>query len=232
MNIKAILIEDNVMEAEVLKQYCSNYDNVEVTATFSNGSDAIAFLSQNEVDLLFLDIEMPDMTGLQLMDKISCLPQIIITTANKEYAYDAFEYEVVDFLKKPIGLSRFTKTMEKVIGNHEMRNKVALSSAATELYVKTDGKYIRVPYNDVLYFENVGDYIKVITNSGMHIIYGALKTLAEKLSYPRFLKVHRSFIVNLDKIVDIEDNSLVIGKKVIPISRAHKPIIMNSINLI
>lgn len=232
MNIKAILIEDNIMEAAVLEQYCTNYDNVELAATFSNGSDAIAYLNQHKVDIVFLDIEMPDMTGLQLLDKISCLPQIIITTSNKEYAYDAYEHEVVDFLKKPIALARFTKTMEKVMRNHEMRNRVALSSSATELYVKTEGKYIRVPYNEVLYFENVGDYIKVITNSGMHIIYGALKTLAEKLSYPRFLKVHRSFIVNLDKIVDIEDNSLVIGKKVIPISRAHKPIIMNSINLI
>lgn len=232
MGIRTILIEDNLMEAAVIEQYCSNQESIDLISTFSNGTEALSYLDQNEVDLLFLDVEMPDMTGLELIDRISYLPQIIITTANKEYAYDAFEYEVVDFLKKPIALSRFAKTIEKVIGNHEMRNKVALSSAATELYVKTDGKYIRVPYSDVLYFENVGDYIKVITNNGMHIIYGALKTLAQKLSYPRFLKVHRSFIVNLDKIVDIEDNSLVIGKKVIPISRAHKPVIMNSINII
>lgn len=232
MNIRTIVIEDNIMEAAVIEQYCSNYEKLELVSTFTNGTEAISFISQNEVDLIFLDIEMPDMTGLELMDKISYFPQIIITTSNKEYAYDAFEYEIVDFLKKPISLPRFNRTIDKVLGNHELRNKVALSSAATELYVKTDGKYIRVPYEDVLYFENVGDYIKVITSSGMHIIYGALKTLAQKLSYPRFLKVHRSFIVNLDKIVDIEDNSLVIGKKVIPISRAHKPIIMSSINVI
>ena len=122
--------------------------------------------------------------------------------------------------------------MDKVWERHRRINEVALSSAATELYVKSDGKFVRLPYNEILYFENVGDYIKVISERGMHIIYGALKALAEKLSYPRFLKVHRSYIVNLDKIVDIEDNSLVIGKKVIPISRAHKPIIMNSINII
>lgn len=232
MAIKTILIEDNKMEAAVIEQYCSNQDSIDLKSTFVNGSEAITYLSQNKVDLMFLDIEMPDMTGLELIDKISFLPQIIITTANQEYAYDAFEYEVVDFLKKPITLPRFNKTIDKVLSNYEMRNKVALSSAATELYVKTDGKYIRVPYSDVLYFENVGDYIKVITTNGMHIIYGALKSLAQRLSYPRFLKVHRSFIVNLDKIVDIEDNSLVIGKKVIPISRAHKPVIMNSINII
>ncbi len=220
------------MEAAVIEQYCQNYDQLELVNKFTTGEEVFSFLGQNEIDLMFLDIEMPDMTGIELMDKLPYFPQIIITTSNKEYAYDAFEYEVVDFLKKPIPLPRFQKTVEKVISNHELRNKVALESAATELYVKTDGKYIRVPYSDILYFENVGDYIKVITNTGMHIIYGALKSLAERLSYPRFLKVHRSFIVNLDKIVDIEDNTLVIGKKVIPISRAHKPIIMNSINII
>jgi len=232
MDIKTIVIEDNLMEATVLEQFCSNYEVLNLSNKFSQGKEALSYLKNNQVDLMFLDIEMPDMTGLELLDQLSYFPQIIITTANKDYAYNAFEYEVVDFLVKPIPLPRFQKTIEKVISNHEMRNKVALSSASTELYVKTDGKYIRVPYSDILYFENVGDYIKVITNNGMHIIYGALKALAERLSYPRFLKVHRSFIVNLDKIVDIEDNTLVIGKKVIPISRAHKPIIMNSINII
>ncbi len=232
MIVRTILVEDNPMEAAVIEQYCQNYDQLELVNKFTTGEEVFSFLGQNEIDLMFLDIEMPDMTGIELMDKLPYFPQIIITTSNKEYAYDAFEYEVVDFLKKPIPLPRFQKTVEKVISNHELRNKVALESAATELYVKTDGKYIRVPYSDILYFENVGDYIKVITNTGMHIIYGALKSLAERLSYPRFLKVHRSFIVNLDKIVDIEDNTLVIGKKVIPISRAHKPIIMNSINII
>jgi len=233
MDIKTILIEDNVVEAAVLEQYCGNTDNISLINNFTNGSEALSFMEQEKIDLVFLDIEMPDMSGLELMDKMHYLPQVIITTAHQDYAFHAFEYEeVVDFLKKPISVSRFQKTVTKVKANHQRRNNVALSSEATELYVKADGKLIRVPYAEILYFENVGDYIKVITNSGMHIIYGALKSLAEKLSYPRFLKVHRSFIVNLDKIVDIEDNSLVIGKKVIPISRAHKPVIMNSINII
>ena len=206
------------MEAAVLEEYCNNFDELELQATFSHGKDGLQFLAKNEVDLMFLDIEMPDMTGLELMDKLTSSPQIIITTSNKEYAYDAFEYDVVDFLKKPIDLPRFKRTLDRVIRNHEMRNRVAIESAAKELYVRSDGKLVRVPYSEILYFENVGDYIKVITSTGMHIIYGALKSLAERLSYPRFLKVHRSFIINLDKVIDIEDNSLVIGKKVIPIS--------------
>lgn len=230
--IKTVIVDDNPMEVAALEEYCKTNDELILEKTFQVAQSALTYIKNEKVDLLFLDVEMPDMTGLQLIDQLVYFPQIIITTGNKEYAYEAFEYEVVDFLTKPIKLPRFTKAIEKVIANHQKRNQVSLSSSATELYVKTDGKYVRVPYSEILYFENVGDYIKVISERGMHIIYGALKALAEKLTYPRFLKVHRSYIVNLDKIIDIEDNSLVIGKKVIPISRSHKPIIMNSINII
>ncbi len=100
------------------------------------------------------------------------------------------------------------------------------------MYLKSDGKLIRVPYSDVLYFENVGDYIKVITSNGNYVIHGALKSIDARLSYPRFFKVHRSYIVNLDYIKDIEDNTLVIDKKVIPISRAHKPTLLKSLNIL
>lgn len=230
--IKTILVDDNPMETAALQQYCSSHEELDLVGIYSSALDALKILNSEKVDLMFLDVEMPEMTGIQLLDELHYLPQIIFTTGNKEYAFEAYEYDVVDFLSKPVLLNRFNRALEKVKANYENRNKVALSSAATELYVKSDGKFVRIPYSDILYFENVGDYIKVISDRGMHIIYGALKSLAEKLVYPRFLKVHRSYIVNLDKIVDIQDNSLVIGKKVIPISRAHKPIIMNSINII
>ena len=230
--MKTIIVDDNLMEVAALESYCESSQDLELAGMFSDGQQAMSFLNKDKVDLMFLDVEMPRMTGLELITYLSYLPQIVLTSSNHEYAYDALEYEVTDFIKKPILLKRFNRAMEKVREQYQRNNEVALSSAATELYVKSDGKFVRLPYNEILYFENVGDYIKVISERGMHIIYGALKALADKLSYPRFLKVHRSYIVNLDKIVDIEDNSLVIGKKVIPISRAHKPIIMNSINLI
>ncbi len=230
--MKTILVDDNLMEIEALKSYCQSSSDIELAGVFQNAQQAMSFLNKEEVDLMFLDVEMPEMTGLELIDNLSYLPQIVLTSSNREYAYEALEYEVTDFIKKPILLKRFQKAMEKVEERHRRINEVALSSAATELYVRSDGKLVRLPYDEILYFENVGDYIKVISERGMHIIYGALKTLADKLSYPRFLKVHRSYIVNLDKIVDIEDNSLVIGKKVIPISRAHKPLVISSINLI
>lgn len=231
--MNTILVEDNEMALAALEQYCSTASDIVHLASFKNGEDTLAYVnSERDIDLIFLDIEMPRMSGFELMDNLPFSPQVIFTTSNKEYAFDAYEYDVIDFLVKPLEIKRFNKSVQKAVSNYEKRNSVALSSAATELYVRSDGKLIRISYDDVLYFENVGDYIKVITTKGMHVIYGALKSLAERLKHPRFLKVHRSYIVNLDKIVDIEDNSLVIGQKVIPISRAHKPIVMNGINII
>ncbi len=232
MSIRTIVVEDNPMEAAVLEQYCSSTECINVINSFSQGLPALEFMTNEKIDLMFLDMEMPDMSGLEVMETLTYMPQVVITTSNKKYAVDAYDYDVTDFLAKPIGINRFGKTVEKIQKNFEQRNNAKLGSAAKEFYIKSDGKYIRLPYDQILYFENVGDYIKVITTQRMHVIYGALKALAERLQYSRFLKVHRSFIVNMDKIVDIEDNSLVIGEKVIPISRAHKPILMNSINII
>jgi len=189
-------------------------------------------MNEDEVELIFLDIEMPEMTGLDLLEALPYMPQIIFTTANKEYAFDAYEYDVTDFLKKPITLSRFLKSIEKARLREEQLTAVARGSAESELYVKTDGRYVRLPYDQVLYFENVGDYVKVVSTLGNFLFHSTIKGLEKRLVNPRFLKVHRSFIVNLNKIKDIEDGTLVISDKVIPISRAHKPVLMKRLNII
>ena len=163
---------------------------------------------------------------------MSVVPQVIFTTGNQQYAYEAFEYDVTDFIKKPITQSRFVKAIEKAINRHIQLDAIATASADHEIYVKSDGRYTRLLLADILYFENVGDYVKVITDKDNYVIHGSLKSVESKVNNTRFLKVHRSFLINLDKIVDIEDNSIVIAKKMIPISRAHKPILMRSLNIL
>ena len=175
---------------------------------------------------------MPELTGLELLDKLPTLPQVIFTTSNKEYAYEAFEYEVTDFIKKPITKNRFLKSIQKAVNRDSYLKEIARDSNLKEIYVRVDGRLVRISIDDILYFENVGDYVKVITVDKVHVINIALKHLHVKLNHPRLLKVHRSYIVNMDKIKDIQENTLVINKKVIPISRAHKAIVMNSINII
>ena len=236
MVFKTIVVEDEPLARKSLERLCKKSDQLELSGSFEDAESALVYLEKESIDLILLDVEMPGMSGLELMDKLPYLPQIIITSSKPEYAFEAFEYDVTDFLKKPATQDRFVKALEKVVDREvaiSMRlSKLSSASATNELYVKSEGRYTRLPYDTILYFENVGDYVKVVTADASFVIHGALKAIDAKLDYPRFLKVHRSFIVNLDKIVDIEDNSLVIAKKMIPISRAHKPILMNSLNIL
>lgn len=220
------------MSQKALTHLCNQSPQIALQSTCSNGGEAINYVNDHKVDLLLLDVEMPEMNGIELLENLSYFPHVIMTTGNTEYAYEAYEYNVTDFLKKPIIPSRFQKAINKVVETHSRIEQYAQTSLGKEIYIKTDGRLVRLEYDQILYFENVGDYVKVITADNSYIIYGALKAIDKKIKNSRFLKVHRSFIVNLDKIVDIEDNSIVIDKKVIPISRAHKPLLLNSINLL
>jgi len=230
--ITCIIIEDEIMARKSLEKLCEKSNDLNLIESFETAELAKQYLEESNVDLLLLDIEMPGMSGIELLDNIPYIPQVIFTTSNKEYAYDAYEYDVTDFLKKPITQARFLKAIEKAIDRNRRLNSIAISSAEHEMYVKADKKYIRIPVDSIQYFENVGDYVKVVSDIGAHVIYGSLKSIDQRITHPRFLKVHRSFIVNLGRVVDIEDNTLVIDQKVIPISRAHKPILMRSINLL
>ncbi len=232
MSLKTVIVDDDKIAIKSLEKLCGKMPKINLMASFDTPSEGLNYLSKNSVDLLFLDIEMPNITGLELLDQLSKMPQVIITTSNKEYAYDAFEYDVTDFLKKPFTQDRFSKSVEKAIVRDENFKDVALNSNLKEIYIRTDGKLIRIAIDDIYYFENIGDYVKIITSTKVHMINMALKHLHAKLNHPRLLKVHRSYIVNMDKIKDIEENTLVINKKVIPISRAHKSIVLNSINII
>ncbi|MFK8164750.1 MAG: LytR/AlgR family response regulator transcription factor [Lewinella sp.] len=230
--MKSIILEDELMARKALENLCKKVESLDVVGSFERASDALNVVERGDVELLFLDIELPGMSGLEFLEQLSYLPQVVITTSNKEYAFEAYQYDVTDFLKKPITQHRFLKAVEKIELREKQLKAIASASAANEIYVKSEGKFIRLPYKDILYFENVGDYVKIITSAENHIIHGSLKSIDQRIHNPRFIKVHRSYIVNMDKIKEIEDNTLIIGSKVIPISRAHKPILLRSINFL
>lgn len=216
-----------------MKRLCEKSEHLELRGECNGAESALAFLSdENEqVDLLFLDVEMPGVSGLELLEQLPVVPMLIFTTSKADYAFDAFEYGAIDFLKKPITLPRFEQAVQKILSIQN--DNRAFQDNSENLYVRSEGKYVRLTCDDILYFENVGDYIRIKTTAGQsHIIHGTLKGIAERLNDPRFLKVHRTFIVNLDKIVDIEENTLVIDRSVIPISRAHKQILMNRLRIL
>lgn len=230
--LNCIIVDDELMARKSLERLCAKSDALELLSTFDNGKSAIESLESEQVDLIFLDIEMPEMTGIDLIEQLPYLPQIVFTTSNPAYAYEAYEYEVTDFLKKPVTQPRFQRAVEKALNHQKHLDNVADGSAGTEIYIKDGRTYIRIPFNNILYFENEGDYVKLLTDDKTHFLHGSLKSIEQRLHHKRFLKVHRSYIVNLDHIIDIEDHSLVIGRKVIPISRAHYPVLMKLINIL
>jgi two-component system, LytTR family, response regulator len=234
MRLNCIIVEDELMSRKALQRLCEEHGSLDVMAAFDNATSALDFLTENPVDLVWLDVEMPGLSGFGLIEKLPTMPYIVLTTSKTEYAFEAFQHQVTDYLKKPITRPRFSLAVEKVLELHN-RAKTAATSDRKEIYVKTDGRYIRLPFEAIAYVENSGDYVKIVTDvpnqRQTHIVYATMKYMEEKLGQ-QFLRVHRSFIVHLDKIVDIEENTLVVDQKVIPISRANKPELMNRLNLL
>ncbi len=231
--LRTIIVEDDLVASKSLELLLPKLQEVELVSIFSDAESALAYLAKESVDLIFLDVQMPGMSGIEMLEELHSVPEVVMTTSSAEYASDAFELEVRDFLLKPITLPRLKAAMAKVRKAKEQLDELAYQSKLNEIYIRVDGVLTRIPIEQLLYFENVGDYVKVITESKSYIIYGALKAIALRLKHPRLLKVHRSYIVNLGKIKDIEDNSISLENgKIIPVSRAHKNLLMDSLNIL
>jgi DNA-binding LytR/AlgR family response regulator len=147
MSLTCIIVEDELMSRKSLQRFCEQHQSMELLATFDNAQKALDFLSEQSVDLIWLDVEMPDLTGFDLLEKLSSTPYVILTTSKTEYAYDAFQYQVTDYVKKPVTLPRFNLAVEKVI-DLAARAKATASTGPErqEIYIKTDGRYIRLPF--------------------------------------------------------------------------------------
>lgn len=234
MTLKTIIIEDDVACYTLLKKYCETTKLLELLGHFSTATAALNSPTLLEAELIFLDIEMPEMTGLQFLEKLKHQPQIVFTTTKKEYAVEAYNYRATDFLEKPISFYRFQQTLAIAVETkiNRQKNTVALpeGQSSKNIFIKEGGRWVRIELDDILYFENDGDYVKVITKTKKHLIYRTMKSIAETVKDGHFLRIHRSYIINLNKIIDIEDNTLLINKKVIPIGKAHKSKLMRVLN--
>jgi DNA-binding LytR/AlgR family response regulator len=214
----------------LLQTYCAKQPEINLVQSFNDPNLALSFLSKEAIDLILLDVEMPDISGIDLLNQLPIRPHVIFSTSHASYAFEAFEFEAIDYLKKPFNFPRFQKAIDKVIEKEISAKPV--KERETSLYIKEKGKLIRIAMDEILYFENVRDYVCVKTTKHTYTIISTLKEIAKKLPDDIFLKVHRSYIVNLDKIVDIDNTSLVVSNKVIPISRVNRPILMDKIRAI
>ncbi|WP_298553007.1 LytTR family DNA-binding domain-containing protein [uncultured Algibacter sp.] len=236
--MNCIIIDDEATARAIIIQLCSNIPSLNILEEFPNALQAIKYLNQHEVDLIFLDIHMPDFTGFDFIQTLKNPPKIILTTSDAQFAIEAFEYDcIVDYLVKPIALPRFEKAIKKAesfaatTSNTTENDKVETTSG-NDLYVNIDRRLIKIDIPSIYLIEAKGDYIYVKTEDKNYTVHSTLKKIEEKLPNDLFLKIHRSYVINVQKIIDIEDNSVLIKKDVIPVSRSNRPELMKRLNLL
>jgi len=237
--MNCIISDDEATARMIISQLCSNVASLNVLEEFPNAMQAIKYLNQNEVDLIFLDIHMPDFTGFDFIETLKNPPKIILTTSDPNFAIQAFEYDcIVDYLVKPVNLERFKKAIDKAeakkntISKEVSKSEKVETSSGNDLYVNIDRRLIKIDIPSIYLVEAKGDYIQVKTEDKNYTVHSTLKKIEEKLPDSLFLKVHRSYIINIKKIIDIEDNSVLIKKDVIPVSRSNRPELMKRLNLL
>lgn len=236
--MKCLIIDDERIAREILKSLCQENESLKIMGSFSNALSALKYLNENEVDLIFLDIHMPDFNGFDLIKTLKSPPKIILTTSDAQFALQAFEYDfIVDYLLKPIESSRFEKAVakakNKVLPTSSFsKKKVESTGVDTDFYINIDRRLIKIDALSVYLVEAKGDYINIKTEDNNYRVHTTLKKIEEKLPESIFLKIHRSYIINLKKIIDIEDNSVLIKRDVIPISRSKRPELMRRLDLL
>jgi DNA-binding LytR/AlgR family response regulator len=239
MKLSCIIVEDIQIAADFLRKFCEKSDLVEVKGHFLNVPDALEYLDHEKVDLLFLDIEMPGASGFDLLDSLTYSPMIILTTSKTEYAFNAFQYHVDDYLKKPFTFKRFQESIQKLQQKVAAAQTTTVSTTAQPpspdtdfLFIKAEDKLIKLKKDDILFLESMRDYVKFVTPAKSYITYSTLKNMEEKLIGPNFLKVHRSYIVNITKIDDIRGNTIYLLGNQIPIGKGHRDEVTTRLNIL
>lgn len=237
--MNCIIIDDDATARLIIKQLCNSTEQVSVIEEFSSAIDAIKYLNSKDIDLIFLDIHMPTFSGFDFIQTLKFPPKIVLTTSDKNFALKAFEYEcVVDYLVKPITKERFEKSLLKLSHLGETKKTKVLTTKkntkdeANFIYVSVDRRLVKINIPDIYFVEAKGDYISIKTENKNYIVHSTLKKIEDKLPASLFLRIHRSFVINISEIIDIEDNSVLIQKSVIPISRSNKGELMKRLNLL
>lgn len=226
MKIKCLVVDDEPLAAELVATHISKVSDLELVAKSHNPVDAFAILQREPIDLLFLDIHMPRMTGWELLKSLPNKPLVVITTAYREHALEGYEFDVLDFLLKPITFDRFLRAISKY---HQRRltmldSTTSLSDSYEQAYkyFKVNREMKKVFLKDILYIESLKDYVRIKTDKESLITYQRISYLEEKLPDDKFLRVHKSFIVAVDKITSLGSNSVKIKDKEIPVGRNYK----------
>lgn len=218
--IKVGIIDDEVLARTVLEEYCSKIDNFELVLSTGNPLEFVNFAQQHELDLIFLDIEMPELNGMEILRSMVKPPKVILTTAYSEYALESYEYGVVDYLLKPVKIERFLKAINKVMSSQEtVPSKKDMADEA--LHVKHDGMPVTIPFTTIQYIQSFGNYLKIFTDARMYLISETLVNISEVLP-DHFQRTHKSYIANLNRVAKATKTHLFIENNKVPVSPMYK----------
>ena len=237
MKIKCLLVDDEPLAMEVLESYIAQVPNLELVEKCDNALQAYSVLRQNEIDLIFLDIEMPQLSGIEFINTLEKVPSVIFTTAHRHYAFEAYELDVLDFLLKPVSFGRFLKAINKLhrvnAPEVEVKSKPTASNndssddKMTFIYVKEDKKMVKIYLENVVYIESLKDYVCIHTDTRKVITKQQISYLEQKLPDDEFMRIHRSFIIASKKIKAFNANQVELdGEKELPIGRSYKPLVI------
>ncbi len=227
MNIRCVIVEDEPLARKLISEYVNTTPNLTLVASFGNPLEALEFMRENTIDLLFSDIQMKEITGITLLKLLNKKPFVVLTTAYSEYALEGFELDVTDYLLKPITFERFLKAVEKVSQRMKNEKPEAVTVVSTEpandfIFLKDGSKLLKVRLADILYIQGLKDYVKVITTERQIVSLQTMKSLEETLPSNQFIRIHNSTIVAFDAIEEIERDKVKIGKVYLPVSDSYK----------
>lgn len=237
--IRCLVVDDDPFAIQIIENCIANTPFLTSVGACESAISAAEFLRVQEVDLLLLDVEMPLMSGLELLRSLSVQPHVVLITGNPNYAVEAFEQDVIDYLVKPITYARFLRAAQKV---RDAMDAAIVTAEQTPLpppdadftFMKVDAKLVKIPFAEVLYVEALGDYVHVVTDSKKHIVYATMKAIESRFPESRFVRVHRSFIVNLSRITAIEDSTIYLGngpkEKQVPIGQTFTKDVFSRLN--
>ncbi len=240
--MKCIIVDDEAVARAIVAELCDSFPELEIVGQFPNAIEALKFLGQHTVDVIFLDIHMPMLKGVDFIQTLKNPPRVVFTTSDTEFAAEAYAYDfIVDYLVKPITPERFKKTLVKLKNARRlvMAGEDDFSTSPNEqqsgeqhLYINIDRRLIKLEFREILTIQAQGDYIEIKTVNEVHRVHSTLKKIKDKLPEELFMQIHRSYIINFTKIIDIQDNSVLIERSVIPISRSQRPHLMQRLNLL
>ena len=240
MKIKSIIIEDDKLSLQLLRELVGKISFLDLFATYESAKEAFENMEKiREADLIFLDIEMPDMTGIEFLQNLEVKPEVIIISGNPEYALDAFEFEVTDYILKPLTLPRLLKALNKVKENVTIKKNRRIFKSSNDvseesIFIKTDKGIKKFDFKDILFVEAMENYVKIWSDDGVYISHSTMKKMREILP-DYFMQVHRSYIINLNRISLIQSNVISIetpqGNQVIPIGKKYRDELYERLNV-